>query len=142
MISCFSAATAGCAAESPEPPVPLGPWNHSYSPLGVDTIVFIDISSVCQDSLRSLAFVACGLFFGLRQFLFIAAIDDSAEGVQFTAQRLVCCRDTASCLRYPGNQTTLLFRLWRKREFDRFEISNLCVRRRLLCPVVIARKAR
>ena len=125
MISCFSAAAAGCAAESPEPPVPLGPWNHSYSPLGVDTIVFIDISSVCQDSLRSLAFVACVLFVDLRQFLVTAAVDDTAEGVQFTAQRLVRCPDTAACLRYPGNQTTLLFGLGRKREFDRFKISNL-----------------
>ena len=59
------------------------------------------------------------------QFLVTAAVDDTAEGVQFTAQRLVRCPDTAACLRYPGNQTTLLFGLGRKREFDRFKISNL-----------------
>ena len=105
------------------------------------TIVFFDISSVCQDSLASLASDDCGLFVDLRQFLVTAAVDDTAEGVQFTAQRFVRCPDTAACVGYPGNQTTLLSGLGKEREFDRFK-SAICVRRRLLCPVVIARKAR
>ena len=60
-------------------------------------------------SLRSLAFVSS------------AAVDDTAEGA--TPRPLPGIPPLACVI--PGNQTTLLFGLGRKREFDRFKISNL-----------------